>query len=181
MRCRTGGAGLTSGMVFTTGMFLTTGVALVAGVVGVLTGGAIQVPGEPIPADRPLDAHRTLVSGYFDAVNAAADQGSAAQERFFAGTQHPDFRDLQCSLQGLTVTADPAYTTLHTDPDWQPPLADGAPRGTVYVVAATVTVQRRTVRPSTGQGSTEVLGSQIGSLHVVVLGGAAYGFAPCPA
>lgn len=129
-----------------------------------------RVPGEPVAGSRPLDAHRALVSGYFDAVNAAAGQGSAAQERLFAHTQHPDFRDLQCPLQGLTVTADPANSTLHTDADWRPPLAEAPPRGTVYAIAATVAVQR----------STEVLGSQIGTLHVVVLDGIAYGFAPCP-
>lgn len=164
------------------------GTAIVAGVAGAIAGGgcASRVPGEPVPASRPPDAHRALVSGYFDAVNTAAGQGSAAQQRLFAGTQHPDFGDLQCPLQGLTITADPAYTTLHTDPDWLPPLADDPPRGTVYVVAATVTVQRSTGQLSagqrdTGQRNTEVLGSQIGSLHVVVLNGVAYGFAPCPA
>ncbi|HEX2297223.1 MAG TPA: hypothetical protein VHH34_01675 [Pseudonocardiaceae bacterium] len=162
--------------------------ALVAGAAGVLAGSGCgsPVPGEPVPAGRPLATHRALVSGYFDAVNTAAGRGSAAQERLFASTQHPDFRDLHCSMRGLTVIADPAYSTLHTDPDWLPPRADEPPRGTVYVVAATVTVQRSTVRPSTGQGSTagqdstEVLGSQIGSLHVVILDGTAYGFAPCP-
>jgi hypothetical protein len=40
----------------------------------------------------------------------------------------------------------------------------------VYVVAVTVTVQR-------GQST---LGVQVGSMHVVVLDGTAYGFAPCP-
>lgn len=146
--------------------------ALLAVVAVLAPGGCTnRVPGEPVAGSRPLDAHRTLVSRYFDAVNAAASQGAAAQERLFADTQHPDFRDLQCPLQGLTVTADPAYSTLHIDADWHPPLAEAPPRGTVYVIAATVAVQR----------STEVLGSQIGTLHVVVLDGIAYGFAPCPA
>lgn len=164
------------------GSVLPTVLALVAGVVGALAGGgcATRVIGEPVPDSRPPDAHRALVSGYFQAVNTAAGQGSAAQQRLFDGTQHPDFRDQQCPLQGLTITADPAYTTLHTDPDWLPPLADDPPRGTVYVVAATVTVQRSTGQRTTGQGATEVLGSQIGSVHVVVLNGTAYGFAPCP-
>ncbi|MGH3907346.1 MAG: hypothetical protein ACRDTE_24695 [Pseudonocardiaceae bacterium] len=146
-------------------------VTFAALLVAVLAGCTSRIPGEPVVGTRSLDAHRALVSRYFDAVNAAAGQGSAAQERLFAHTQHPDFRDLQCPLQGLTVTADPAYSTLHTDADWRPPLAEAAPRGTVYVIAATVAVQRR----------TEVLGSQIGTLHVVVLDGMAYGFAPCPA
>lgn len=150
-----------------------TAVALAVALAAVLvTGGgcATRVPGQAVAATRALDAHRALVSGYFAAVNAAAGQGSAAQERLFAGTQHPDFRDLRCPLQGLTITAHPAYSTLHPDPDWRPPQSDRPPRGMVYVVAATVSVQR----------STEPLGSQIGSVHVVVLDGAAYGFSPCP-
>lgn len=173
-----------AGPALTTWVALATGAALVTGALTV-GGCSTRVPGEPVPASRPLAAHRALVNGYFDAVNAAAGQGSAAQERLFAGTQHPDFRDRQCSLRGLTVTADPAYSTLHTDPDWLPPLAHDPPRGTVYVVAATVTVQRSTGQRGTGQGGTgqgsvEVLGTQIGSLHVVVLNGVAYGFSPCP-
>lgn len=178
-----------AGALLATGMALATGAALVAGVLAV-GGCSTRVPGEPVPDSRPLPAHRALVSGYFDAVNAAAGQGSAAQERLFARTQHPDFRDRQCSLRGLTVTAEPAYSTLHTDPDWLPPLADDPPRGTVYVVAATVNVQRTAGQRRTGQGgagqsgagqdSVEVLGTQIGSVHVVVLNGVAYGFAPCP-
>ncbi|MGH4014503.1 MAG: hypothetical protein ACRDSL_11390, partial [Pseudonocardiaceae bacterium] len=129
-----------------------------------------RIQGVPV-GSRPLDTHRELVTRYFDAVNAAADQGSATQERLFVSTQHPDFRDIQCSLQGLTVTTKPAYTTLHTDPAWHPPLAEDPPRGTVYVIAATVTVH----------SDTAVLGSQVGTLHVVVLDGIAYGFTPCPA
>jgi hypothetical protein len=136
----------------------------------VSAGCASRISGEPLGSGQPA-THRALVTGYFDAINAAAAQGSAAQEQLFAHTQHPDFRDLRCSLQGLTVTTDPAYSTLHADPDWRPPQTGRPPRGTVYVVAVTVTVQR----------STAVLASQVGSLHVVVLDGTAYGFAPCPA
>lgn len=121
--------------------------------------------------NRQLEADRALVTDYFVTVNAAADEGSAAQERVFTVTQHPDFRDMQCSLQGLTVTADPAYTTLHGDPEWHPPDIADPPRGTIYVVAATITVEQ----------DATVLATQIGSLHVVVLDGAAYGFSPCPA
>lgn len=144
--------------------------AVLATVLAAGGGFATRVPGRPTAGTGALEADRALVSGYFEAVNAAAGRGSAAQERLFAGTQHPDFRDLRCPLRGLTVTADPAYTTLHPDPDWRPPQSDGPPRGTVYVIAATVSVQR----------STELLGSQIGSVHVVVLDGTAYGFSPCP-
>lgn len=142
-------------------------VTVFGAVLGTTAGCTRRTQGMPV-GERP---HHELVTGYFDAVNAAADQGSTAQERLFARTQHPDFRDPQCSLQGLTVTADPAYTTLRTDPDWRPPLAEDPPRGTVYVIAATVTVR----------SDDGVLGSQIGTLHVVILGGIAYGFAPCPA
>lgn len=129
-----------------------------------------RIPGEPVH-NRQLDADRDLVTGYFVTVNAAADQGSTAQERVFTATQHPDFRDMQCSLQGLTVTADPAYTTLHNDPEWRPPGIADPPRGTIYVVAAAITVEQ----------DATVLATQIASLHVVVLDGTAYGFSPCPA
>lgn len=152
--------------------------AVLAAVLGAVLGAAVlttggcagRITGKPVVKDQ-LEAHREIVTGYFEAVNAAAEQGSAAQEQLFARTQHPDFRDQQCSLRGLTVTADPAYDTLHPAPDWRPSPTGDQPRGTVYVVAASITVQR---------GST-ILASQIGSLHVVVLDGAAYGFSPCPA
>jgi len=139
-------------------------VVLVAG-----SGCTNRISGEPVDTPQ-LDADRALVSGYFGTVNAAAEEGSAAQERVFTLTQHPDFRDMQCSLQGLTVTADPAYTTLHGDPEWHPPGIADPPRGTIYVVAAAITVEQ----------DAAVLATQISSLHVVVLDGAAYGFSPCP-
>lgn len=135
-----------------------------------LAGCVSRVPGEPV-AGGLRGADRVLVIGYFDAVNAAADEGSAAQESLFTRTQHPDFRTEQCSLDGLTVTADPAYTTLRTDRDWHPPSGGDPPRGVTYAIAATITVAL----------NDEVLGSQIGSLHVVVLDGTTYGFRPCPA
>jgi hypothetical protein len=142
---------------------MTTGVLAV-------TGCGSRVAGHPVDI-RPSTADRKLISGYFAALNIAAARGSAAQERLFAATQHPDFRGAPCSLQGLTVIADPAYTTLHPDADWRPPLADTPPRGRVYVIAANVIVQH----------DAAVVGNQVGSLHVVVLDGTAYGFAPCPA
>lgn len=142
---------------------LLTALSTVGGCTSRISGQAVDI--------RPFEVDRTLVTGYFVTVNAAADEGSAAQERVFTVTQHPDFRDMQCSLQGLTVTADPAYTTLHGDPGWRPPGIADPPRGTIYVVAATITVEQ----------DATVLATQIGSLHVVVLDGAAYGFSPCPA
>lgn len=145
-------------------------VAVLAAVLLAGSGCANRISGEPVN-NRQLAADRTLVTGYFVTVNAAADQGSTAQEQVFTATQHPDFRDMQCSLQGLTVTADPAYTTLQGDPGWHPPGIADPPRGNIYVVAATITVEQ----------DTTVLATQIGSLHVVVLDGAAYGFSPCPA
>ena len=129
-----------------------------------------RISGEPV-ANRQLAADHALVTGYFVTVNAAADQGSTAQEQVFTATQHPDFRAVQCSLRGLTLTAEPAYTTLHSDPGWRPPGLLDPPRGTIYVVAAAITVEQDDM----------VLATQIGSLHVVVLDGAAYGFSPCPA
>jgi hypothetical protein len=144
--------------------------AAVAAVVATVSGCASRVAGEAVGSGLPA-AHRTLVRGYFDAVNAAAGQGSDAQQRLFADDQHPDFRDRVCRLDGLTITAAPAYTTLRTDPDWRPDPGRALPRGTIYVVAADVTVHH--------EGA--VLANQIGSVHVVILDGTAYGFAPCPA
>jgi hypothetical protein len=138
--------------------------------VAVLSGCATRIEGEAVGTGLP-DKHRALVMHYFDAVNAAAERGSVAQQRLFADDQHPDFRDRLCSLDGLTLTADPAYTTLRTDPDWHLDPGSAPPRGTVYVIAADVTVQQ----------DGAVLANQIGSVHVVILDGTAYGFAPCPA
>ncbi|MQA16693.1 MAG: hypothetical protein GEV09_21940 [Pseudonocardiaceae bacterium] len=112
----------------------------------------------------------SLIVEYFAAANAAAGRGPAAQQRFFEATQHPDFRDEPCPLQGITVVSEPAMATLRPDPDWLPAGARQPPRGTSHVVAVTATVHR-------GQAD---LGTQIGSEHVVVLDGRAYGFAPCP-
>lgn len=141
--------------------------ALAAGVL--LAGCATRIPGEAVGGGLPAQ-HRALVRGYFDAVNAAGQRGSAAQQRLFADDQHPDFRDRLCPLDGFTITADPAYPTLRTDPDWRPDPAGPRPRGTVYVIAANVTVTR---------DGTEVA-NQIGSVHVVILDATAYGFSPCP-
>lgn len=143
----------------------------VLGVLGVLAvaGCATRISGDAVGTGL-LPTDRALVAGYFDAVNAAAERGSTAQQQLFARDQHPDFRDRLCSLDGLTITADPAYSTLRTDPDWRPDPNDEPPRGTVYVIAADVTIE---------QDGT-VLANQIGSVHVVILEGSAYGFSPCP-
>lgn len=161
MRPRAVSAGSTIGAVL--GTLLLTGALL-------LTGCANRILGQPVPT-RPPAPDRALIAGYVAAANAAAADGSAAQQRWFASTQHPDSGKLRCALQGLTLTIEPAYRTLHTDPGWHPPQADRPPSGTVYAIAVTVTVQR---------GIT-VLGDQIGVLHIVLLDGTAYGFAPCPA
>lgn len=116
-----------------------------------------------------VTGHRGLVAGYFDAANAAAHLGPAAQQRFLDATQHPDFRGERCPLNGATVISEPTMSTLRSDSDWIPAGAGAPPRGTVYVVAVTATVRR--------DGAE--LGTQIGSQHVVVLDGRAFGFAPC--
>lgn len=136
----------------------------------VASGCATTIAGEAVGSGLP-PADRALVKAYFEAVNDAAARGSTAQQRLFATDQHPDFRDRLCALDGLTITADPAYATLRTDPDWRLEPGSAPPRGAVYVIAADVTVH---------QAGT-VLANQIGSVHVVILDGAAYGFAPCPA
>lgn len=112
-------------------------------------------------------ADRELVLGYFTAANAAAAQGPEAQRRFFTRTRHPDAPAAPCPpLEVLTVRTEPAPRTLRPDPDWPP-----RPRGTIYVIAGTVTAV----------WDGRVYATQIGSQHVVVLDGTAYGFPPCPA
>ena len=134
-----------------------------------LTGCGRTVTGSP-SALPVVDEDQSLVAEYFERNNAAADEGSAAQRSFLSDTQHPDFSDDQCNLGDLTLMISPALTTLRPDVGWRPLNSDEAPRGRVYVVAVTVTVQR----------GTAPVGTQIGSVHVVVLDGSAYGFAPCP-
>lgn len=111
-----------------------------------------------------------LADRYFRDNNAAARQGPPAQEAFFRSTQHPDFRGQTCELGDMTVDLDPALPTLRPDPGFAPSEA-GPPRGSTWVVGVEVTTRR----------GGEVVGQQIGSLHLVVLDGRMYGFAPCPA
>jgi hypothetical protein len=136
-------------------------VALTAGCASTIDGRAV------VPDVERAD--RQLIIEYFQRGNAAAGEGPAAQQRFFADTQHPDFESGDCDLNGLTLTFDPTLSTLRVDGRWTP--RDGqTPRGRVYVVAVTFTV---------AQEST-VLGTQIGLVHLVVLDDVTYGFAPCP-
>ncbi|HEX6341594.1 hypothetical protein [Umezawaea sp.] len=121
---------------------------------------------------RPLritEVERDQVSGYFTRLNEAGGRGNPEQRKLFQDTQHPDFRSRTCELRAGTLRMEPAMSTLRTDPDWEPPGGDTHPRGVVYVVAATVTLLE----------DDAPVGVQIGSLHVVLLDGAPYGFAPC--
>lgn len=119
--------------------------------------------------DGVASEQRMLIREYYDAGNAAAEEGSDAQDQFLDETQHPDYADERCPLEGLTLLVDPALTTLRPDPDWEPTAGEDPPRGTIYVVAVSLTVEQEGVE----------LGNQVGSQHVVILDGTAYGFAPC--
>lgn len=122
------------------------------------------------PAAPPVaDVDRYLIVRYYERNNASAREGAAVQRQFLASTQHPD-EDQRCDLGELTVLLEPTLSTLRPHEGWRPATSGRVPRGRVYVVAVTVTVR---------QGST-TLGFQIGSMHVVVLDAAVYGFAPCP-
>ena len=140
---------------------LVSAAALTAGCTSVISGQAV------VPDVERAD--RQMVTGYFERGNAAAGEGSDAQQRFFASTQHPDFGSASCDLNGLTLTFDPTLSTLRRDNRWAPQ-GGKPPRGRVYVVAVTFTVQQQST----------VLGTQIGLVHLVVLDNAIYGFAPCP-
>jgi hypothetical protein len=137
-----------------------------------VAGCSSAVAGVPVPAASP-DGDRELVQDYFDELNDTAEEGPAAQRTFLRNSQHPDYADELCDLGDLTLTIDPAMSTLRVDPDWVPPDAgrDAAhPRGLVYVLGVSVSIRQ----------DGALLGEQIGSQRVVVLDGRAYGFAPCP-
>lgn len=106
---------------------------------------------------------------YFAENNAAAKRGPAAQQRFFGATQHPDFTARVCELGGMTVELDPALTTLRPDPGFAP-TGTRTPRGELWVVGVEVTTRR----------SGTIIGRQIGSVHLALLEGRTFGFAPCP-
>jgi hypothetical protein len=128
-----------------------------------LAGCSTTVSGAPVGPD---DAG--LVRAYFTALDNAADRGPEAQMSFWRTTQHPDFTDLLCDLQGTTVDADPSMTTMREDQTWAPQ-GRSRPRGTVYVVAVLLSVRK----------NGQAMGQQTGSERIVVLDGSAYGFMPC--
>jgi len=128
-----------------------------------VAGCSTAVSGTPVGPD---DAG--LVRAYFTALDRAADQGPEAQTGFWRTTQHPDFTDLLCDLEGATVDADPSMATLRQDQTWAPQ-GRGRPRGTVYVVAVLLSVRK----------NGQAMGQQTGSERIVVLDGSAYGFMPC--
>jgi hypothetical protein len=130
------------------------------------------ITGEPVAAASP-NQDRQLVEDYFKELNAAADEGPSSQREFLQRSQHPDFSDELCDLGDLTLSIDPAMSTLRVDPDWVVPGSgrNGTrPRGQVYVLGVSVSIR---------QGGA-LLGEQIGSQRVVILDGKVYGFAPCP-
>lgn len=133
-----------------------------------LAGCASTVPGTPVPA-RITDAERTLVRGYFDALNTAGGKGLAQQQQLLRETQHPDYRKTSCELPSVTLRIEPVMSTLRASSDWTPSGGKVHPRGHVYAVAVTVTALKNDAE----------VGNQIGSQHVVAFNGKAYGFAPC--
>lgn len=146
------------------GAALLVGALLVAGCSGAVAGTAVPI--------RLSDSDRGLVRNYFDDLNSAGEQGLEKQHALLEETQHPDYRDSGCRPPDGTIAYRPAMGTLRLDNEWAPAGGDEAhPRGVVLVVAVTITVHRDGVE----------VGSQIGSQHVVLLNGRAYGFAPCAA
>ncbi|WP_141999288.1 hypothetical protein [Amycolatopsis cihanbeyliensis] len=135
-------------------------IALGATLLGSIAG-CTAAPGEPAGAEY-------RIGRYFAAFNDAADQGDQAQSEFLRKTQHPDFADQVCELNGLTVRAYPALSTLRPDPEWAPGDAE-PPRGQVYVLAVSLTLRR----------AGTPLAEQIGSERVTILRDQVYGFAPC--
>ncbi|MFJ8960538.1 hypothetical protein ACIRG5_14230 [Lentzea sp. NPDC102401] len=135
--------------------------ALVAGCGGPVAGSAKPV--------RLSDGDRAKFKEYYAQVNKAGDESASKQAQLLKDTQHPDFRQKACDLRGATIKVEPTWTTLRTDADWAPPGEKAHPRGDVYVVAVTITLRQE----------DQAIGSQIGSLHVVLLDDEVYGFAPC--
>jgi hypothetical protein len=135
--------------------------AFVAGCAGPVAGTARPV--------QLSDGDRGKLKQFYERLNSAGAEGPAQQQKLLKETQHPDFREKVCDLRGATIKVEPTWSTLRTDADWAPPGEKGHPRGDVYVVAVTVTLRQE----------DSVIGSQIGSLHVVLLDDEVYGFAPC--
>jgi len=135
-----------------------------------LSGCAVRVAGDPVGVDDSGSVAAEQVQAYFTELNSAGAQGLGAQREFLRRTQHPDFTDRLCELRGLTLSVQPAMSTLRRDPGWKPDAKAEVPRGDIQVVAVTVTIRR----------DSTLLGEQIGSQRVVLLDGRAYGFSPCP-
>ncbi|WNV91133.1 hypothetical protein [Umezawaea sp. Da 62-37] len=133
-----------------------------------LGGCGSQVAGTARPL-RITEVERGQVQAYFTDLNDAGGKGNPEQRRLLQDTQHPDFRKQACELREGTLRMEPTMSTLRLAPKWEPPGERVHPRGVVYVVAATVTLLE----------DNAVLGVQVGSLHVVVIDGKAFGFAPC--
>ena len=149
-------------------------VLAVLGLAGVLlvAGCSTAIAGTPVAGASP-GHDRELVQDYFTDLNEAADEGPSEQREFLQRSQHPDFTDELCDLGDLTLTIEPAMSTLRMDPDWVPPGAGRSathPRGMVYVLGVSVSIRQ----------DGALLGQQIGSQRVVILDGKVYGFAPCP-
>ncbi|SMD06726.1 hypothetical protein [Lentzea albidocapillata] len=129
-------------------------------------GGPIAGTARPVQLS---DDGRAKFKDYYARVNKAGEEGAAQQAKLLKDTQHPDFRQKTCDLRGATIKVEPTWTTLRMDADWAPPGEKAHPRGDVYVVAVTITLRKE----------DQAIGSQIGSMHVVLLDDEVYGFAPC--
>lgn len=145
-------------------------VALTALTLLSLSGCAVRVAGDPVGVDESGSAAAEQVQAYFTELNSAGADGPGTQRDFLRRTQHPDFTDRLCDLGGLTLTVQPAMSTLRRDPGWKPDGKAEVPRGDIQVVAVTVSIRR----------DSTSLGEQIGSQRVVLLDGRPYGFSPCP-
>ena len=122
----------------------------------------------PQVVTRP-DTDADRIERHFDALNAAGRQSSEAQDEFLRDSQHPDFTDRLCELDGRTLDVYPALSTIRLDGDWAPEGGD-PPSGSVYVVSVSTTIRQ----------AGALVGEQIGAEHVAVLDGETFGFSPCP-
>jgi len=143
-------------------------VAVLLASLALLAGCAGPIAGTARPAQL-TDDDKAMFKAFYERLNKAGDEGGPQQQKMLKDTQHPDFRQKTCDLRGATIKVEPTWSTLRTDADWAPRGDKAHPRGDVYVVAVTVTLRQ----------DETVVGSQIGSLHVVLLDDAVYGFAPC--
>lgn len=143
-------------------------VAVLLASLALLAGCAGPVAGTARPVQLS-DDDRAKFKEFYERLNKAGDTSASEQQKLLKDTQHPDFRQKTCDLRGATIKVEPTWSTLRMDADWAPPGEKAHPRGDVYVVAVTVTLRQEDA----------VIGSQIGSLHVVLLEDQVFGFAPC--